>query len=139
MTFGEAMQDAFKITNEEFDTFFQAQQLLRTFAALYIYSADNCLKQSFPNVDMAGEKYPGKKIEKPEVHDYISLIVGDGFGAREMSFSFQVIGFFTWLIDEEIPEEEEDEEGNWKPWYSLAIIGGKWNEYAEKEKGGKIR
>ena len=95
-------------------------------AALQVALAEQILKSDYPNTT----KYDGKGIENVKPEHIIRLMCNSELSLRGTAYFQNMYRFFSWLFQEEIPEESSTEGPQW---FTVEQLQKKWNEFAETQ------
>lgn len=98
-------------------------RFIMNLSGLLVCCSDYLLLENFPtfaNSDNADEN-------KSETTAILRVLGGADF-FRNMNLFLQTHGFLGWLLEEEIPEPEEDAD-DWDDWYDFDSIIAKWDEF----------
>lgn len=127
MTYQEAIRDSqVKTTEGMYPICFAL--LTQGLAALSLHLGQTLLMQDFPEVTMGGETIKGNH-KTPDILSVMSLCLGNEFWApRGAVFTYRWMEFVQWLLDEQIPEEDEN---GVIIWYDQETLVDKWNEFAK--------
>ena len=77
------------------------------------------------SVGKSESKFSQKKNGQVLALDILQVFTGNDL-MKHGALSVQLNGFLTWLLDEEIPESDENEIS----WYNIQSVGSRWNEFA---------
>ena len=100
-------------------------------ADILAYCCKELAEKDFPTASIEGEYLGGGKANEAtweEIHN----ILAHGDFLRSLNLSQQLIGFYDYLLDCDIPDDDDDIEGDWVVWYDFEILIDHWNEYANK-------
>ena len=77
------------------------------------------------SVGKSESKFLQKKDGQVSTSDILQIFIGNDL-MKHGILSVQLNNFLTWLLDEEIPEPDENE----TLWYDIQSVGSRWNEFA---------
>ena len=104
------------------------QGFLFSMAAILTASAEHLIT-TMPSYGIStGEsesKFSQKKNGQVSTSDILQVFIGNDL-MKHGILSVQLNRFLTWLLDEEIPEPDENE----TLWYDIQSVGSRWNEFA---------
>ena len=144
MTYREAIEKSlypveiedYTVSEEEQETEIQKRQMLPlpfqgflfSMAAILTASAEHLITEMLSYGISAGEnesKFLQKKHGQVSTSDILQVFTGNDL-MKHGILSVQLNRFLTWLLDEEIPESDENEIS----WYNIQSVGSRWNEFA---------
>ena len=87
--------------NEDNKKFMDFTYLIEHLSNIRVLIALNSLKQTVPDVSVAGEYYSGKKIKNPTANDLITVLMQNDF-ARGMFNDVRFLDFLSYLVDNDV-------------------------------------
>lgn len=136
-TYAEAIRDCLeKDINDKKMFSLPFERICSGLAVLQIHIAKMVASENEPDAVIA---FGGEKIKyngKANISEFaiLRLINGsDLLSPKGMKFTFQWSMFITWLLNEEIPTNEYNDDEDFEPiiWYETDTLRKKYNEYAE--------
>lgn len=126
----------YAVSEEEQETEIQKRQMLPLPLQGFLFSMASILTVNAEHlittmpgygisVGKSESKFLQKKNGQVSTSDILQIFIGNDL-MKHGILSVQLNNFLTWLLDEEIPESDENEIS----WYNIQSVGSRWNEFA---------